>query len=341
MRIFLTGATGFLGGYIAEACVEQGHHVHALVQPGWDTSALSALNVEIHEGDLRNKGSFQQCLQGCDLILHTAAKVGDWGQWNEYHEANVACAKNLYDAAVEFDVPRAVHISSTAVYGKDLILHGAVDETMGPLKVDEMPTWYAYGRSKLLGETLAMEYHQQGKLQVSVIRPGWVYGPRDHARLGRLMTMLKHGRARIIGDGTNQLTLTYATNVADAVLLAATHPAAPGEAFNVSNDEDISQRKYFDALSDQVGTKRVRKTVPFKSAYCFASALEASYRFLRIKRPPMITRQSVSLVGLSHRFRTDKISTRLGWQPRVNFETAVDRIGTWWHESNPHANRAA
>jgi nucleoside-diphosphate-sugar epimerase len=334
MRIFLTGATGFLGGYVAEACVEQGFEVCALVQPGWDTSALSELDVDIHVGDLRNKESFQHILKGCDLILHTAAKVGDWGQWDEYHEANVACAKNLYDAAVDLGVPRVVHISSTAVYGKDLILHGAVDETMGPLQLHEMPAWYLYGRSKLLGESLAMQYHHQGKLQVSVIRPGWVYGPRDHARLGRLMTMLKHGRARIIGDGTNQLTLTYATNVADAVLLAATHPAAPGEAFNVSNDEDISQRKYFDALSGQVGTKPVRRTVPFKSAYCLASALEASYRFLRIKRPPMITRQSVSLVGLPHRFRTEKISSKLGWQPKVDFDTAIDRIGTWWHEFN-------
>ncbi|HJN13784.1 MAG TPA: NAD-dependent epimerase/dehydratase family protein [Pirellulaceae bacterium] len=332
MRIFLTGATGFLGGYVAEACVEQGFQVRALVQPGWDTTALSALDVEMHEGDLRDRESLQEGLQECDLILHTAAKVGDWGQWNEFYEANVEGAKNLYDAAVAVGVPRAVHISSTAVYGKELILHGAVDETMGPLKLDEMPTWYSYGRSKLLGELLAMEYHQQGKLLISVIRPGWVYGPRDHARLGKLMTMIKCGQARIIGDGTNELMLTYVTNVAEAVLLAGTHAAAPGEAFNVSNDGDISQRKYFDALSDQVGAERVRKTVPFKNAYCIALALETSYRLLRIKRPPMITRQSVSLVGLSHRFRTEKISTTLGWQPKVDFDTAIEKIGAWWHE---------
>ena len=332
MRIFLTGATGFLGGYVAEACVEQGFHVRALVQPGWDTTNLSALDVEIYEGDLRDRESLQRGLQGRDLILHTAAKVADWGPWDEFYEANVEGAKNLYDAAIAAGVPCAVHVSSTAVYGKDLILQGAVDETMGPLKLDEMPTWYSYGRSKLLSESLAMEYHQQGKIQISVIRPGWVYGPRDHARLGKLMTMLKRGHARIIGDGTNELMLTYVTNVADAVLLAGTHAAAPGEAFNVSNDGDISQRAYFDALSDQVGTMRVRKMVSFNNAYCIASALETCYRLLRIKRPPMITRQSVSLVGLSHRFRTEKITATLGWQPKVNFDTAIEKIGAWWHE---------
>ena len=159
MRIFLPGATGFLGGYVAEACVEQGFQVRALVQPGWDTSALSELDIEIHNGDLCDRASLQQGLEGCDLILHTAAKVSDWGQWDEFYQANVEGAKNLYDAAVTVGVPRAVHVSSTAVYGKDLILRGAVDETIGPLKLDEMPTWYSYGRSKLLGESLAMDYH--------------------------------------------------------------------------------------------------------------------------------------------------------------------------------------
>lgn len=332
MRIFLTGATGFLGGYVAEACVERGFQVCALVQPGWDTSALSALGVQIHEGDLRDQESLARGMQGCDLILHTAAKVGDWGQWREFYEANVEGAKNLYDAAVAAGVPRAVHLSSTAVYGKALILGGLVDETMGPLELDQMPTWYSYGRSKLLGESLAMQYHDQGKLQVSVIRPGWVYGPRDHARLGRLMRMLKRGQAKLIGDGTNELMLTYAANVADAVLLAGTHAAAPGEAFNVSNDCEVSQRQYFDALSDQVGAEPVRKTVPFKKAYCIASALEFSYRLLRIKRSPLITRQSVSLVGLSHRFSTAKITNTLGWRPKVDFETAIQRIGVWWRE---------
>ncbi len=330
MRIFLTGATGFLGGYVAESCVEQGFQVRALVQPGWDTSALEALGVEIRHGDLCNKPSLQDGLEGCDLILHTAAKVGDWGEWDEFYQANVLGAQNLYDAAVTVGVPRAVHVSSTAVYGKDLILQGAVDETMGPLELDDMPTWYSYGRSKLLGESLAMEYHNRGQLQVSVIRPGWVYGPRDHARLGKLLTMLKRGQAKLIGDGTNEVMLTYVTNVADAVLLAGTHEAAPGEAFNVSNDGCISQREYFNALSEEVGAKPVRKMIPFKNAYCIASALESGYRLLRIKRSPLITRQSVSLVGLSHRFRTEKIAGALGWQPQVKFDTAIERIGDWW-----------
>jgi len=330
MRIFLTGATGFLGGYVAEACVEQGYQVRALVQPGWDTSALTGIGVELHGGDLRDQESLKTGLDGCDLILHTAGKVGDWGRWNEFYEANVEGARKLYDAAVAVGVPRAVHVSSTAVYGKDLMLRGPVDESMGPLKLDEMPTWYSYGRSKLLGELAAMEFHEKGKMQISVIRPGWVYGPRDHARLGKLMKMLKRGSAKIIGDGSNELMLTYVTNVADAVLMAGTHSAAPGEAFNVSNDGNVTQREYFDALSEQVGANPIRKMVKFKEAYCVASALEFGYRLLRIKKPPMITRQSISLLGLSHRFSTEKIVRTLGWSPKVRFDTAIDNIGAWW-----------
>lgn len=332
MQICITGATGFLGGYVAEACVERGHQVSALVQPGWDSSLLSSIGVELHNADLRDRDSLQRGLTGCDLILHVAAKVGDWGSWRDFCEVNVEGSKNLYEAAVAVGVPRAVHVSSTAVYGKDMILRGAIDETMALSKPDDMPKWYSYGRSKLLGELLALDYHRQGRIQVSVVRPGWVYGPRDHARLGTLLTMLKRGRVRLIGDGSNELMLTYVTNVADAILLAGTHDAARGEAFNVSNDGEVSQRDFFDALSSQVEAPPVRASVPFRRAYCIASALETSYRFLRIKRRPLITRQSVSLFGLPHRFSTEKITNTLGWHPHVTFPEAIERIGVWWHE---------
>ncbi len=330
MQIFLTGGTGFLGGYVAEACAEQGHQVRALAQPCCDTQLLQELGAEVLCGDLCDPPSFRDSLAGCDLLIHTAAKVGDWGRWEDFRAANIEAVQNLYEAAVKAGVPRAVHLSSTAVYGKDLMQQGPVDESMGPLPVDQLPKWYYYGRSKVIGETLAMDYHRRGRIQVSVIRPGWVYGPRDDARLGKLLTMLRQGKVRSIGDGSNILMLTYAANVADAILLAGTHQSAVGEAFNVSNDEEVTQRQYLDALADMLGVPPVQKTVPFRNAYLIATGLESTYRLLRIKQRPVITRQSVSLIGLSHVFSSSKIRQWLGWAPKVNFETAIERIRAWW-----------
>ena len=156
MRVFLTGGAGFLGGYVAEACANAGHTVRALVQPGSDTRVLNRLQAEIVTGDLLESSSLAGSLRGCDLMIHTAGKVGDWGSWHEFYSANVMGARNLYEAAVQAGVSRAVHVSSTAVYGKDLIQHGAVDESQGPIPAEQLPGWYKYGRSKIMSEMLAM-----------------------------------------------------------------------------------------------------------------------------------------------------------------------------------------
>ncbi|MEM8678175.1 MAG: NAD-dependent epimerase/dehydratase family protein [Planctomycetota bacterium] len=334
MRIFLTGGTGFLGAKIAEACVEQGYDLRVLVEPHCCSKHLEALQAEVCPGDLRDQPLLRRAVDDCDLVIHSAAKVGDWGDWPGFYEVNVLGARRLYEAAEDAGVKRAVHVSSTAVYGKDLVLDEPIDETMGPLPVDQFPDWYAYGRSKSMAESLVWQIHERGNLEMTAIRPGWVYGPGDVKLLGRLASMLERGNARLIGRGNNPLMLTYVTNVADAILLAARHEAAAGEAFNVSNDVQITQREFFDQLAETIGVQPVRKQVPFRAAYAAAAGLEASYRWLGIKQRPPITRQSLSLLGLPQLFSTDKIRAQLGWQPRVGLEEGLQRIGTWWSEFN-------
>ena len=332
MRTFLTGGTGFLGAHIAEACLDQGDDLRVLVEPDCDANHLERLGAEICRGDLRDQQSLRSAVDGCELLIHAAAKVGDWGSWQDFYETNVLGARRLYEAAEDAGVQRAVHISSTAVYGKELIQDSPIDETMGPIPAELLPKWYAYGRSKSMAESIVWDIHKRGTLKMAVIRPGWLYGPGDFKLLGRLATMLQKGTAWIIGDGSNRLMLTHVTNVVDAIMLAAKHEAAVGETFNVSNDVCVSQREFLDRLADAVGAKYVRKKVPFRTAYAVATVLEATYRLLRIKQRPLITRQSMSLLGLSQIFATDKITDRLGWQPRVELETALEQIREWWIE---------
>ena len=330
MRTFLTGGTGFLGAHVAEACVDQGYDLRVLVEPHCDANHLERLGAEIYRGDLRDQQSLRSAVDGCELLIHAAAKVGDWGSWQDFYETNVLGARRLYEAAEDAGVQRAVHISSTAVYGKELVQDESHRRNDGTDTRRATPQWYAYGRSKSMAESLVWGIHKRGRLKMTVIRPGWVYGPGDVKLLGRLATMLQNGTACIVGDGSNTLMLTYVTNVVDAIMLAAKHEAAVGESFNVSNDVRVSQREFLNRLADAVGAKHVRKKVPFRAAYAVATFLEASYRWLGIKQRPLITRQSMSLLGLSQTFATDKITDRLGWQPRVELETGLQRIREWW-----------
>ncbi len=335
MRIFLTGGTGFIGSYIAEAARAAGHEVRALARPTSDAQLLESMGAEIVRGDLGEADTLRAGAEGCDVVVHAAAKVGDWAPWETYYEETVAASRRVYDAAVAAGVGRAVHVSSVAVYGKEGVRRGVVNETQGPVPEAQLPRWYYYARAKSLAEEVAMEFHASGRLPTSVVRPAWVYGPRDRASLPRVLAMLEQGRMQTLGDGANIIGLTYAANVADAILLAATREEAVGEAFNVANDQRITQREYICALADMLGVPQPTRQIPVAAALGIAAVLETVHRGLKLSRRPFVTRQAVELVGLPNEFATEKIRDRLGWTPKVDFATAIDRIRTWWAGARP------
>src|SRR3972149_4839365 len=158
MRIFLTGGTGFLGSHIVEAALRESHEVRAVARPTADTRHLEGGGAGVVRGDLNDQPSLRAGAAGCDVVIHAAGKVGDWGPWREYYEQNVRASRRVYDAAVDAGVRRAVHVSSVAVYGKKTLRRGPVDETMGPVPSGRLPRWYCYGRAKSLAETCALKY---------------------------------------------------------------------------------------------------------------------------------------------------------------------------------------
>ena len=89
-RTFLvTGATGFVGSHVAEALVNRGDTVRAIVRAGSDTALLEKLGVQLFRGDLTDAGVLKAAADGVDVVIHSAAKVGDWGPVEEYRTVNV------------------------------------------------------------------------------------------------------------------------------------------------------------------------------------------------------------------------------------------------------------
>jgi nucleoside-diphosphate-sugar epimerase len=146
-----------------------------------------------------------------------------------------------------------------------------------------------------------------------------MYGPRDRITLPRLLTMLRTRRWLnfLIGSGDNFLNIVYVSDVADAAILAANHPDARGQAFNLGSEGEVTQRELLGALTDILGMPRVTRRFPFRVAYGLGLFAEIVGRLIRMKRAPRITRYVVSLVGRPTQFSTGKARTLLGWQPRV------------------------
>jgi nucleoside-diphosphate-sugar epimerase len=99
----VTGATGLLGSHIVEQLRKRGQPVRVLVRPGSDRSWLTAQNVEFAEGDITDPASLRQACAGVEVVYHAAAKVGDWGPWEEFERVTIGGTRNVIAAAVRSD----------------------------------------------------------------------------------------------------------------------------------------------------------------------------------------------------------------------------------------------
>jgi nucleoside-diphosphate-sugar epimerase len=263
------------------------------------------------------------------VVYHSAAKVGDWGPWAEFQRVTIDGTRNMLEAAAAARVRRFVHISSISTYGyhtRDVTIDESYELGYKLYK------WAYYSKSKIEAEKLAWQAHRAGQLQLTVIRPAWIYGERDRTTIARLVTMIRAGRAKILGRGDNRLNVVYAGNIADAAILAADRPDANGQAYNISNDGEITQQQYFDLWARTLGAPPVTRHVPYRVAYTAGFVLECVGHMANSPKPPFITRYAVWLMGRRSFFSAEKARRELGWQSRVSYEAGVPRTIQWYHD---------
>jgi nucleoside-diphosphate-sugar epimerase len=320
----ITGATGLLGSHVAELLVARGERVRALVRPTSDTSFLRTLGVELVVGDLADGASLRRAVEGADVVYHCAARVGEWGPWRLFLEQIIDATRNLLDACRTVGVGRVLHVSSITVYGHPRPRPGLFteDEPLG----QNLWIWDYYVRAKIAAEELCRAYPGPW----TVVRPSWIYGPRDRTTLPRVLKAIDAGRVALIGKGDNLLNVVYAADVAEGVVAAANHPEAVGRAYNLSSAGEVTQRDFLDLLTDSLGRPRVRRRFPFGLAFYGGFLAEAIGRAIRLKRPPHITRYAVALVGRSTRFSIDRAREQLGWVPRTPVVEGLRRTLEWY-----------
>jgi nucleoside-diphosphate-sugar epimerase len=307
----VTGATGLLGSHVAEQLVERGGPVRALVRPTSDVTFLQELGAEIIPCDLGDAAALRRAVAGADVLYHCAARVGDWGTWAEFRTDVIDATRGVLDACRAAAVGRVLHVSSLAVYGHPRPRAEAIteDEPLG----QRLGLWEHYSRAKIQAEEMARHYGPD----LTVVRPGWMFGPRDRQGLPRLVQALRGGWVSLLDSGDNPLNILYAADVADGAIRAATNPIARGQVYHLSGDGTVTQRQFYDALTGALGLPAVTRRVPYGLAYCGGFCGEVIARALRWRRAPFVSRYSVALVGRPALFSTEKARKELGWRPRV------------------------
>jgi acetylornithine/succinyldiaminopimelate/putrescine aminotransferase/nucleoside-diphosphate-sugar epimerase len=330
----VTGASGFIGGRLAQRLVAEGRQVRCLVRASSDTSALERLGVEIAVGDLSSERSLARAVEGCNYVFHCGALVSDWATTQEITQTNVHGTRSLLEAAAGASVQRFVHFSTTDVYGHPNANGAPTEETH---TASGFSNWYA--QSKLLAEAEVRRVEAERSLQAVILRPATVYGPGSREVVGEIARAMRSRRMLLVGGGRAVAGLCYVDNLIDAAVLALHHEAAPGQAFNVSDGLDITWRQFTDELAEGLGCAKVRWSMPYWAASGIGFSLEHGYRLLRrttgLSAPPLLSRQAVQVLGCNQDFSNRRARETLGWEPRVDYPSGMRETVAWLRAEYP------
>lgn len=321
--VFITGASGFIGGRLAERLLAQGRTVRVLARRS--LPELEQRGAKIITGDLHDEAALHLGCAGAVTVFHVAGRVGVWGPADEFFRVNVGGTRHVIEACRSTGVPQLVYTSSPSVVYNGGHLAG-VDES-APL-CSHAPC--AYPTSKAAAERLVTEADSRNLATVS-LRPHLVWGPGDKNVIPRVLRLAEEGRLKIVGDGRNRIDCTAIENVVDAHLLAeAALGKSAGEiggrAYFITNGEPVVLWDWINEILRGLDRPPITQHVPLSVAYALGAILETLWRFLGKKDDPPMTRFVAKELATDHWFNIDAARRDLGYQPRVSMAEGTMRL---------------
>ncbi len=322
MRAFVTGATGFLGRRIVDRLVERGDQVVALVRDAARAEYVRGVGCEIVDGDLSDVDAFRGKLRACDVVFHAGARVVSSGDWSLFVKANVIATEKLIDAASATGVRRFVHVSSLGIF--EIPRDGVTITEESDYDHQPMLRGH-YTRSKIDADRIACAAARTGG-PVVVVRPGRIYGhdhPEQPLFFGRVNKRVGAGVMVVVSKPSYLTPIVYVENAADAVVLAGTVSGVEGRIFNVIDDPDLTQARYFKALKGLPGCPQRIAYLPVGLFVPAVAGVDRAYRSLG-RRGWSVGYQLVRS-GRNARYPNDAARQALGWEPRVPLREAVEQ----------------
>jgi 2-alkyl-3-oxoalkanoate reductase len=325
MLNLVTGASGFIGGKIAERLLERGDTVRGLVRDPEKAASLRARGVELIQGDMEDAESLRTAVRGVECVYHTAAVVGDWPDPVHSRRVNVEGTRTLLESSVEAGVRRFVHISSLAVYGNKH--HRGTDES-APYKRGD-----TYTDNKIDSELAVRAFQNAGKLETVRLRPGFVYGPGDRLLIPKILDALKNNKFVFVGDGSKQMNCVYIDDLGDIVVAAGANPAANGQAYNITDGSRTPLRDFVGFITHALGMPMPTRHVPPPLAVIGCYASEYGARLLGVKSAPLMNISRLRFLYYNQYYSIEKAKRELGYAPRYTYREGLPPTLAWSRET--------
>jgi nucleoside-diphosphate-sugar epimerase len=323
MEILVTGATGFLAHNLIPALQEDGHDLRGLVLPSEDPTWLRERGVIVHLGDVRDPQTLRVPMQGVEAVIHTAALMATWAPMHVHRAVHVTGTENVCRAALAAGVRRLVHLSSAITY---------TPGQQTPIREDSLqePLHEPHAITKAEGDKLVQRMIAQEDLPAVILRPEAMFGPNDRINFRRLADRLRAGKGIIIGSGDNAVPFVYVTDVVHGLILALKHPDAIGQAYNITNDDTMTEEEFLRAIAEEVDAKPPRIHLPYPAMYAAATIAEWIATITRTE--PLATRHGVQMFGSHNPLSIEKARRELGYVPQVPLREGIRLAGNWYRE---------
>lgn len=319
-QVLVTGGSGFTGSHLCNRLAAEGVCVRALVRDPARASTLLHKDVELVQGDLRDPQKLEAATAGVETVYHIAALFRQENvSRREMWETNVEGTRHLLDASIRAGVQRFVHCSTIGVHG----------DVKHPPATEETP--YApgdyYQESKTEGEQLVLQYMQEGRLPISIFRPGGIYGPGD-LRFLKLFKGIKQGRFVMFGSGKIQYQLIYIDDLIDGILLCGAKEEALDNVYILTGAAPTTLNELVAAIARAVGAATPRLHLPVWPVYLAGMVCEALCKPFGINPP--LYRRRVDFFRKNRSFSIEKAMRQLNFQPKVSLESGLQRTAQWY-----------
>ena len=255
MRVFVTGATGFIGSHVVTMLREKDHDIVCLVRKSSDIGDLED-KVTVVQGDVTDKPSIVSGMRGCEWVIHLANVYSFWEpDKSVYKSVNVNGTRNVMEAAIETEAAKIVHVSSVVTYGRPDQLPFTEETPEG------LSLFSEYARTKSAADALVWKLYKNQHLPVVMVYPGAVAGPGDLKASGQYIHDLINRRLPMRVYDNSILTWVHVRDVSTAIVKTLELSDNLGERYLICS-EQVTNREFTNMVAQISGVPSPRIRLP-------------------------------------------------------------------------------